>query len=249
MEAGATVPIIQVENLHKRFGGLTAIKNLSFTVSPGEILGIIGPNGSGKSTLFNLITGLLKPDGGKIKFDNKDISGFKPHHICQEGIGRTFQLVRPFTQLTVLENVMVGWCFGHGHVRGLTEARVESQKILEFIGLTRKSRTAAAGLNLVDRRRLEVARALATEPRVLLLDEIMAGLNPKEIEDAMRVVKEIRGAGVTILVVEHVMRAVLGLSDRVIVLSTGETIAAGTPEEVANNRQVIEAYLGDEGYA
>jgi branched-chain amino acid transport system ATP-binding protein len=243
------MPIIEVENLRKGFGGLIAIENLSFRLNKGEILGVIGPNGSGKTTLFNLITGLLKPDGGKIKLNGSDIAGLKPHTICHQGIGRTFQIVRPFTRMTTLENIMVGWCFGSKYAQRLNRARAESEKILEFVGLSGKLSVVASGLNLADRRKLEVARALATQPKLILLDEIMAGLNPTETEDAMRLVKEIRSSGITIIVVEHVVRAVLGMSDKVIVLSTGEKIAEGTPEQVVNNKQVIEAYLGEEEYA
>jgi branched-chain amino acid transport system ATP-binding protein len=241
--------IIEVENLRKRFGGLIAIEKLSFTLNEREILGVIGPNGAGKTTLFNLITGLLRADGGTIKFNGRDMVGFKPHTICQQGIGRTFQIVRPFPRMTTIQNIMVGSCFGSKHAQSLNRARIESEKILEFVGLRGKLSVVASGLNLADRRRLEVGRALATQPKLLLLDEIMAGLNPIETEEAMRLVKEIRSSGITVIVVEHVMKAVLGMSDKVIVLSTGVKIAEGTPEQVVNNKQVIEAYLGEEAYA
>lgn len=241
--------ILEVENLSKSFGGLAAIRNLDFTVSEGEIVGLIGPNGSGKTTLFNLISGLLKPDAGKIKFDNRDITAIKPHSICQAGIARTFQLVKPFVRMSLLENVMVGRAYGSEPARSRGQARLDTEQILAFTGLVRKQVPRAAMLGLVDRKRLEIARALATRPKLLLLDEMMAGLNPAEMEAAMRLVKEIRDSGVTLIVVEHVMRAVLGISDRVIVLNVGEKIAEGTPQEIASNKKVIETYLGKQAYA
>jgi branched-chain amino acid transport system ATP-binding protein len=243
------MPMLEVENLSKSFGGLVAIGNLNFTITEGEILGLIGPNGSGKTTLFNLITGLLKPDAGKIRFYKKDIAGIAPHKICQGGIARTFQLVKPFARMSTLQNVMTGRAYGREPARNIKQARLESEEILAFTGLARKKVPMAAMLSLVDRKRLEIARALATKPKLLLLDEMMAGLNPTETEDAMNLVKKIRDSGITLIVVEHVMRAVLGISDRVIVLNVGKKIAEGTPQEVASNRQVIEAYLGEEGYA
>jgi branched-chain amino acid transport system ATP-binding protein len=243
------MPLLEIENLSKAFGGVLAVRHLDFTVSEGEILGLIGPNGSGKTTLFNLITGLLKPDTGRIRFNNKDITGIAPYKICQSGVARTFQLVRPFTQMTPLENVMVGRAYGSDPVLNTGQARIESEEILALAGLAGKPVRTAAMLGLVDRKRLEIARALATKPKLLLLDEMMAGLNPTEIEDAMRLVKGIRDSGVTLIVVEHVMRAVLGISDRVIVLNVGEKIAEGTPQEIASDSQVIEAYLGEESYA
>lgn len=241
--------LLEVENLSKAFGGLAAIRRLDFILNQGEILGLIGPNGSGKTTLFNLITGLLKPDTGRIRFNNKDITGIAPYKICQSGIARTFQSVKPFTQITPLKNVMVGRAYGSHPARNIRQARVESEEILALTGLAKKRVPTAAMLNLVDRKRLEIARGLATKPKLLLLDEMMAGLNPVEMEDAIRLVKAIRDSGITLIVVEHVMRAVLGISDRVIVLNVGEKIAEGTPQEIASNRQVIEAYLGEESYA
>lgn len=243
------MPMLDVEGLYKSFGGLVAIKNLDFTVNEGEIVGLIGPNGSGKTTFFNLISGLLKPDAGKIRFDNRDITGVRPHQICQAGIARTFQLVRPFTRMSPLQNVMVGRAYGTEPAHSMRQAKSESEETLAFTGLARKKVAMAAMLSLVDRKRLEIARALATKPKLLLLDEMMSGLNPAETEDAMSLVKKIRDSGITLIVVEHVMRAVLGISDRVIVLNGGEKIAEGTPQEVASNRQVIEAYLGEEGDA
>jgi len=243
------MPMLEVEGLYKSFGGLTAIRDLNFTVDEGEIIGLIGPNGSGKTTLFNLISGLLKPDAGRMRFNNRDITGIRPYQICQAGIARTFQLVKPFTRMAPLENVMVGRAYGSEPALSMRQAKLESEEILAFTGLAQKRVPMAAMLSLVDRKRLEIARALATRPKLLLLDEMMAGLNPVEMEDAIRLVKAIRDSGITLIVVEHVMRAVLGISDRVVVLNVGEKIAEGTPQEVASNRQVIEAYLGEESYA
>ena len=186
---------------------------------------------------------------GKIRFYKKDITGIAPHKICQSGIARTFQLVRPFVRMSTLQNVMAGRAYGSKRVLNMRQARLESEEILAFTGLSRKQVPMAAMLSLADRRRLEIARAMATKPKLLLLDEMMSGLNPTEMEDAMSLVKKIRDSGVTQIVVEHVMRAVLGISDRVIVLNVGGKIAEGAPREVVNNRQVIEAYLGEEGYA
>jgi len=241
--------MLKIEGLNKSFGGLTAIKNLDFTVDEGKIVSLIGPNGSGKTTLFNLISGLLKPDAGKIIFNNRDITGIRPHQICQAGIARTFQLVKPFIRISPLQNVMVGRAYGSEPSLSMRQAKLESKEILAFTGLARKRVPMAAMLSLVDRKRLEIARALATKPKLLLLDEMMSGLNPTETEAAMRLVKEIRDSGITLIVVEHIMRVVLGISDRVIVLNVGEKIAEGTPQEVASSKQVIEAYLGEDSYA
>lgn len=238
--------LLEVENLSKSFGGLIVIRELSFELDEGEILGLVGPNGSGKTTLFNLVTGFLKPDAGKIKFNKMYITGMKPHKICRIGIAKTFQLVRPFTHMTVLDNVVAGRVYGSDHSRSIKQARAEAEELLEFTDLGSRRLMLAGRLSLIDRKRLELARAIATKPRLLLLDEVMAGLNPTEMEDAMWLIKRIRDSGVTLMVVEHVMRAVLGISDRVIVLNVGEKIAEGTPQEVVGNKQVIEAYLGEE---
>ena len=243
------MPLLEVESLFKSFGGLAVIKDLSFMVNEGEILGLIGPNGSGKTTLFNLLTGLLKPDAGKIRFQNRDITGIAPHEICHCGIARTFQLVKPFTRMSPLENVMVGRAYGRDRARNMQQARAESEKILALTGLARKRVPVAAMLGLVDRKKLEIARALATRPKILLLDEMMAGLNSAEVDEAMHLVRQIRDSGITLIVVEHIMKALMGVSDRVIVLNVGEKIAEGTPQEIANNQRVIEAYLGEAEYA
>ena len=237
--------LLEIENVSKAFGGVLAINRVSFDLNKGEVLGLIGPNGAGKSTLFNLITGIFKPDTGNIRFILRDISGIAPYKICQGGIARTFQLVKPFSRLTSLENVMVGRAYGSKPARNIKQSRIESEQILVLTGLGDKQVRVAGMLSLMDRKRLEIARALATKPQLLLLDEMMAGLNPAELDDAIQLIKTIRDSGISIIVVEHVMKVIMGISDRVIVLKVGEKIADGTPHEVASNRQVIEAYLGE----
>lgn len=237
--------ILEAKSLLKAFGGLVAIKDLGLAVNEGEIVGLIGPNGSGKTTLFNLISGVLKPDKGEIKFDGRDITGLKPHKICQTGIARTFQLTKPFAQMTALQNVMIGRMYGSEPVLSRRQAEKESEKILEFIGLGEKRLSLVASFGLVDRKKVEIARALATKPKLLLLDETMAGLNPTEMEDALQLVKAIGDSGITLIVVEHVMKAILDISSRLIVLNYGEKIAEGTPQEVVHDKNVIEAYLGE----
>jgi len=236
--------LFEFNNVTKSFGGLLAVRELSFSLDPQEIVGLIGPNGAGKTTVFNLVTGMMKPDSGKIIFNNQEITRLAPHKICQRGIARTFQLVRTFNRLTTLENVMAGRAYGRLPADHIKQARAEAEQILEFTGLSNKRLYCAASLGLVDRKRLEIARALATRPKLLLLDEMFAGLNTAEIDDAIDLVKKIRDSGISLIVVEHVMKVIMGISDRVVVLTVGVKIADGYPREVVSNEQVIKAYLG-----
>jgi branched-chain amino acid transport system ATP-binding protein len=235
--------LLEIRKLRKSFGGILAVSDVEFQVKEGEILGLIGPNGAGKTTLFNLISGYYFADSGAILFGGEDIGGLKPHVICRKGITRTFQMVRPFTRLSVFENVKVG---AFNKTRNFDETKQRALKALEFMNLLEKRDILTGQLTLADLKRLELARALATQPTILLLDEVMAGLTPKETEDIVRLVKKIHDKGITLLIIEHVMRAIMSLSDRVIVLNQGEKIAEGTPVEVSRNERVIRSYLGEE---
>jgi branched-chain amino acid transport system ATP-binding protein len=236
--------LLEVEGLGKSFGGLRAIHNLDFAVDEGEIVGIIGPNGSGKTTALNLVTGFLKPDSGKVTFRGENITGFPRYRVSQKGIARTFQLVKPFLESTVLENVMVGRAYGHAPAKSLEAAAEESMEILQRLGLADKAKVVVKDLTVMQRKRLELARALAAKPRLLLLDELMAGLNPGEAEDACGLIRQIRESKITIIVVEHIVKAICGLSDRVVVLNMGEKIAEGPPDQIVHNPEVIDVYLG-----
>lgn len=232
--------------ISKNFGGLKALYDVDFAVEQGEIVGLIGANGAGKTTLFNVISGVYGPSSGHIRFKGENITRLKPHQICQKGLGRTFQVVKPFLNMTVLRNVSVGKLFGRDRLRHRKDAERDAQQILEFMGLSQKADIPARELTLADRKRLEIARALATNPELLLLDEVLAGLTPTETDEAMVLIREIRESlGVTVLMVEHVMKAVIGVSSRIFVLHYGEKIAEGTPQEIAENPTVIEAYLGE----
>jgi branched-chain amino acid transport system ATP-binding protein len=237
--------ILEVEDVSKDFGGLRALADVSFALEEGCILGLIGPNGSGKTTLFNVITGFLKPTSGKVIFGGEDITGHAPYKACKAGIARTFQLSRTFSSMTVLDNVAITLMNGREPLNSMKQARADAEPILALTGLTEKRLMKSGTLGLVDRKRVELARALGAKPKLLLLDEMMAGLNLREIEDVMKLVQGIRHSGTTIIVVEHVMKAVLGISDRVMVLNAGKKIFEGTPREVINDQQVIEAYLGE----
>lgn len=240
---------LSVQNLSKSFGGLAVIQELSFFVNEGEILGVIGPNGSGKTTLFNLITGFLKADNGSILFSGDAVTNRRPSIICKYGITRTFQMVKPFMHLTALENVTAGRAYGREPARTLKQARREAEEILDMTGLAKKQHILGENLNLIDRKRLEIARALAARPKLLLLDEVFAGLNHAEVEEALQLVSALKAQGISMMIVEHVIRVILGVSNRVIVLSSGVKIFEGSPEDAVKDQKVIEAYLGEDFHA
>jgi branched-chain amino acid transport system ATP-binding protein len=233
--------MIEAASLSKRFGGLAAVQDVSLRVHPGAIAALIGPNGAGKTTLFHLLSGFLAPDSGKVILEGRDITGLPPHAICRLGMTRTFQIVQPFAAQTVRENIAVG---AHLHHRGRREAIAAAEEVARRVGLHAQLDKPASSLTIAGRKRLELARALATGPRLLLLDEVLAGLNPQEINEVLPVVRGIRDAGVTVLMIEHVMQAVMNLCEHVWVLSNGRLIAEGAPREIAAHPQVIEAYLG-----
>ena len=237
--------LLAVEGVGKAFGGLRAVNGVSLTVAEGELVGLIGPNGAGKTTLFHLLAGFLRPDAGRVRYAGEDLAGLRPHDICQRGMVRTFQTTRPFQRLSVLENVLVGALGRAAHRR---QAVAAAEEVLALTGLAGKAAQLGHSLTLPDRKRLEVARALATGPRLLLLDEVMAGLNPTETGQFIDLIRTIHARGVTIILIEHVMKAVMALSQRVLVLNYGELIAEGAPEAIVRDPGVIEAYLG-QGYA
>jgi branched-chain amino acid transport system ATP-binding protein len=237
--------LLEISGLNKHFGGLAACTNVDFHVEQGEILGLIGPNGAGKTTIFNLVSGALRPDSGAIAFKGCNIAGLKPHEITRMGIGRTFQSVKIFSKMSVFENVLLGHHFGKAKPSNKKGTKEETEGILEFVELSGMRDARAVDLILANQKRLEVARALATEPELLLLDEVMAGLNPTEVAQAMELVKRIRERGLTILMIEHVMKAIMSICDRIVVLHHGEKIAEGSPGDISKNKTVIEVYLGE----
>jgi branched-chain amino acid transport system ATP-binding protein len=230
-----------IRGLSKRFGGLRAVQEVSFTVKQNETVALIGPNGAGKTTSFNLITGFHRPDAGSVMAYGREIVGLKPHDICAHGLARTFQVAKPFGAMTVLDNVMTGAFLRD---KNTAAARDKAREAIEFVGLSAKEQTAAKDLTTIDQRRLEMARALATEPRLLLLDEVMAGLNPAEIDQAVALVGKLSQRGLTIVIVEHVMRAIMAVARHIVVLDHGQKIAEGAPKQIVENPEVIRAYLG-----
>jgi branched-chain amino acid transport system ATP-binding protein len=236
--------LLELAHVSKSFSGLRAVEKVSFVVPEGHIVGLIGPNGAGKTTCFNVIAGVYRPDAGEVRFAGQRIDGWRPDQICRAGVGRTFQLVKPFVGLSVMENVVVGALNACASVR---EAKEKSAQVIEQLGLAAKRDQMASSLTLPERKRLEVARALATGPRILLLDEVMAGLRPTEMDHMVALFRDLNAKlGLTILLIEHVMRAVMALSSRIIVLHHGEVIASGTPAEVTRDPAVLECYLGEE---
>jgi len=238
------VRILEGAGLTKRFGGLYAVTGVDLHVEQGETVGLIGPNGAGKTTLFNLVSGALKPDAGTITFKGRNVTGLSPNQICRAGIARTFQTVKVFANMPVIDNVRLGALFGKTGADA-AGAAAKAEEMLDFVGLSAVKMSTARDLTLVRQKQVEVARALATRPELLMLDELMAGLNPAEVAQAMDLVNRIRQRGVTVLMIEHVMKAVMGVCDRIVVLHHGEKIAEGTPQEIAANRTVIEVYLGE----
>lgn len=232
-------------DVSKHFGGLQAVRNVNFNVNDGEIAGLVGPNGSGKSTLLNLISGVYKPDSGQIIYNGEDITKLAPHKICAKGITKTAQTVQSFPEMTATENVLTSVVFNQKKLKEKSNILQKSRELLEFVGLAKeKFDTPAKNLNVVELRRIQLAKALATNPKMLLLDELLTGLTPKECDEAIALIKQINKQGVTVLIVEHVMRVIMGLCDRVVVLQHGEKICEGTPKQVCTDENVVNVYLG-----
>jgi len=237
--------VLKIVNVTKRFGGLIALNSVNSVVHKGEIVGLIGPNGAGKTTLFNVVTGFLKPDSGEVFFKGWKISGWTPQKICKIGVARTFQIPKPFMDLTVLDNVAVAVMFGRKHTSNIKEARKEARELLKFVGLLNKQEMLPSGLTAADLRKLEICKGLATNPELLLLDEVFAGLNPTEVMEMLELVGKInKSLNITIFMIEHVMKAVMSIAQRIYVLHYGEVIAEGSPIEIAKDEKVIDAYLG-----
>jgi branched-chain amino acid transport system ATP-binding protein len=234
--------LLEVQGITKRFGGLVAVHDFSLSMDKGQIVALIGPNGAGKTTAFSVISGFYKPEIGKVHFNGRDITGLRPDQVCKIGLARTFQVVRPFRGITVLENVMIG---AYARTNNTSVARTQALEALKFLGMSHMADQMASGLPIAGRKRLEIARALATSPQMLLLDETMAGLRPTEADEVIGMVRKISEKGIGILLVEHVMRVVMSLAERIIVLHHGEKLAEGAPESIVQNPQVIEAYLGE----
>lgn len=243
------MPILEGKGVTRYFGGLAAVSNVDFKVEQGEILGLIGPNGAGKTTLFNLISAALATKSGTIKFRGKKITGLKPHQICRMGVARTFQTVKVFGDMPVFDNVLLGSFFGTSTNISSPEAIEKATELLEFVGLSEVRATPAKDLTLANQKRLEVARAMATNPELLLLDEIMEGLNSTEVTAAMELVRSIKERGITVIMIEHVMRAIMSICGRIMVLHHGAKIAEGTPQEITTNKTVIEVYFGEQADA
>ncbi|HLC01480.1 MAG TPA: ABC transporter ATP-binding protein [Anaerolineales bacterium] len=237
--------LLEISRLTKHFGGLTAVYDLSFSLDQGEILGLIGPNGAGKTTVFNLVSGFIPPSSGTVTFDGRSVTNLRPHQICQLGLTRTFQVVQPFPDMTVLENVMIGAFVRHGRP---AEAENKAREVLKRVALDHKAATPGRSLTLLELKRLEIGKALATEPRLLLLDEVASGLNMVEVEDVLALVRQLNREGITFLIVEHVMKVIMSLCRRIIVLDFGKKIGEGTPQHVSRDQAVLEAYLGEEEY-
>ena len=241
--------MLSIKEVSKHFGNLTAIKDVSFRINKEQIVGLVGPNGAGKSTLLNIVSGVYPPSSGSIFFDGLDITNLSPDKVCKLGIAKTFQLVHSFPELSAIQNVLVGALFGNSDKISMREAREKAEMYLEFVGYPmNKLNYPVKNLNVVELKRIQLARALATDPELLLLDEVTTGLNPKESKDAISLIQKIRDSGITILMVEHVMRVIMNVSDRIVVLHHGEKIAEGTPAEIAADEKVINSYLGEKIY-